>query len=174
MPDLFVSICVILLLLGAYVGITSLERIFAVKLTVLISDQFTEIFDAKGISLLTIPNKVGFAVGKGEQRIIVIDVDSNEEVLSRREKNSRQIFDLVFDQENWNQNHYDIAWRQLLVYGCEKARQILKKRWVPLKVIVRIKTSDSLTDQRIREAVLNKSLRAFGEFKVADTSNIGP
>lgn len=166
MLDFVSTIYVVLFLLGAYGVVTSLEKIFAVKLTISISDQFTEICDAKGIPLLTIPNKVGFAVGEDKQRVVVIGTDLSKGTPSEREKDSLQTFDLVFDQENWNLHHYDIAWRQLLVYGCEKARQILGKRWVPLKVTVKVKTSDSLTDQRIREAVLNKSLRAFGEFVV--------
>lgn len=166
MLDFFSTICVALFLLGTYAVIAFLEKSLAVKLAIHISDQFTEIFDVKGISLLTIPNKVGFALGEDKQRIVVIDTDLSEGPSSRGEKDSLRKFDLVFDKENWDQHHYDIAWRQLLVYGCEKARQILGKRWVPLKVIVRVKTSDSLTDQRIREAALHKSLRTFGEFVV--------
>jgi hypothetical protein len=164
MLEFFGTISLALLLLWGYIVVASLHKRLAVKLTVCISDQFTEVFDNYSTSLVRIPNRIVYVLDKNELRIIAIGKRLDEVIAAREQRGTLREADLVADQGSCAQKYAEV-WRQVLVFCCEKARQILGKKWFPLNVVVRVKTANSLTNQRVREAVLHASIRAFGEFR---------
>lgn len=171
MLELIGTIGLALLLLWGCIAVASLHKRLAIRLTVYVSDECTEVRDTQGVSLVKVPNKIVYTLQKSNLQVIAIG-KSLKETASAQQKEDRELreVDLVFDQEA-HDNLLDGIWRRFLVFCCEKARQTLRKKWSPLQVEVIVRTSSALTNQKVREATQHKSLGAFGEFKVADASN---
>jgi hypothetical protein len=70
MLEFFGTVSLAPLLLWRYIIVASLHRRLAVKLTVCISDQFTEVFDNQSTSLIKIPNKIVCVLDENELRIL--------------------------------------------------------------------------------------------------------
>lgn len=166
MLDLLGGVMLGMFLLGLYVAILFFYRRSTTHLALCVSDSCTEVFDIQGSSLLKVPNKIIYILQGNKLRLVTIGQTLNDlnATHQRREIDLREL-DLVSDQEA-NTERFDGVWGAFLPFCCLKARQILGKRWSPLNVTVAARTSNILTNQKLRDEVRHKSLRFFGKFEV--------
>jgi hypothetical protein len=141
---------------------------FGVKLTLIVDDTYTEIYDSRDRRVLKASNRVelvlrdhrpsGFASIWGEQgKLFEAGMKNDDEV---------RILDLVQDPVMASEEFRD-CWGGFLRSLCDLARQSLNvrtSRTLQLQVVTR--TSNAETNRKIEQEIQNPVLQAFGHFRI--------